>query len=261
MKTPIRYPGGKSKDLKTILDQFPANIDTYKEPFVGGGSVFMAVKSLKLAKTFYINDKFELLIKFYKACTSKENVELAQESLKKLRLLSVEELKAYHKLVKNSIHSAEGFELIAMFFFLSRVSFGGTLLAGGFSQSHATGRFTEKSIDNLKVLPDILNNVIITSEDYTHLFNKTSQSDFIFCDPPYFQTKGIYGPDGTLSQFNHKQLAEDLKTTSTKFLITYDDCEEIRDLYKWATIIPWTKTYSLAKKQGQELFIRNYEIN
>lgn len=57
----IKWPGGKEKELKYILPNLP-NFDRYFEPFVGGGSVYMAVQ----AKEYYINDFSFELISLYK---------------------------------------------------------------------------------------------------------------------------------------------------------------------------------------------------
>ena len=45
-KSPLRYPGGKSRALKQILPLIPVNISEFREPFVGGGSVFFAIRNL-----------------------------------------------------------------------------------------------------------------------------------------------------------------------------------------------------------------------
>ena len=42
-KTCLRYPGGKSKALKTLAPWFPAGMKEYREPFIGGGSVALLV--------------------------------------------------------------------------------------------------------------------------------------------------------------------------------------------------------------------------
>lgn len=57
-KSPLRYPGGKSRALKQILPLIPLNISEYREPFVGGGSVFFAIRSLfhSRIKTYWMND-------------------------------------------------------------------------------------------------------------------------------------------------------------------------------------------------------------
>ncbi|MYD39123.1 MAG: DNA adenine methylase, partial [Chloroflexi bacterium] len=58
VKSPLRYPGGKSRAIKQILRHLPARIDEYREPFVGGGSVFLAVKCLfgRRINRYVIND-------------------------------------------------------------------------------------------------------------------------------------------------------------------------------------------------------------
>ena len=57
-KSPLRYPGGKSRALKQILPLIPLNIAEFREPFVGGGSVFFAIRSLfhSRIKTYWMND-------------------------------------------------------------------------------------------------------------------------------------------------------------------------------------------------------------
>ena len=46
IKSPLRYPGGKQKALGQIIPHLPENIGEYREPFIGGGSVFLAMKQL-----------------------------------------------------------------------------------------------------------------------------------------------------------------------------------------------------------------------
>ena len=57
-KSPLRYPGGKSRALKQILPLIPMNMSEFREPFVGGGSVFFAIRSLfqDRIKSYWIND-------------------------------------------------------------------------------------------------------------------------------------------------------------------------------------------------------------
>jgi DNA adenine methylase len=62
MKSILKYPGGKEKELKFILPNLPKEINNYYEPFVGGGAVYFAMPT---QKKYYINDKSEELILFY----------------------------------------------------------------------------------------------------------------------------------------------------------------------------------------------------
>ena len=63
----IKWPGGKEKELKYILPNIPP-FDKYYEPFVGGGSVFMAIK----AREYYINDFSSELISLYNSIATSD---------------------------------------------------------------------------------------------------------------------------------------------------------------------------------------------
>lgn len=70
LKPLIKWPGGKEKELSFIFPNAPAEINNYYEPFVGGGSVFMAVN----ANEFFINDKSSELINLYQFISTKNDV-------------------------------------------------------------------------------------------------------------------------------------------------------------------------------------------
>lgn len=66
----IKWPGGKEKELQQIVDNCPADFDNFYEPFVGGGSVFMAIQ----ANNYYINDFSTELINLYRAIRNTDNL-------------------------------------------------------------------------------------------------------------------------------------------------------------------------------------------
>ena len=67
LKTPLRYPGGKSRAINFLCQHFPERISSYREPFVGGGSVFIAKD---ITKYNWINDLDSDLYSFYKIISS-----------------------------------------------------------------------------------------------------------------------------------------------------------------------------------------------
>ena len=73
LKPIIKWPGGKEKELEFIFPNAPSKINNYYEPFVGGGSVFMAIN----AEKFFINDKSVELINLYKFISSKNFCKVA----------------------------------------------------------------------------------------------------------------------------------------------------------------------------------------
>lgn len=63
MNSPLKYPGGKNKELNFIIPNLPARIDRFFEPFIGGGAVYFNISSVN---QMFINDKSHELINFYR---------------------------------------------------------------------------------------------------------------------------------------------------------------------------------------------------
>ena len=72
LKPFLKWPGGKSKELKVILPNMPANINNYYEPFIGGGAVYFAIS----ANHYFINDKSQDLVDLYLNIKSADNFKL-----------------------------------------------------------------------------------------------------------------------------------------------------------------------------------------
>ena len=66
LKTPLRYPGGKSRVAKMLLEKFPSDIKEFREPFVGGGSVALLFSQKYPDIPVWVNDKYEYLYSFWK---------------------------------------------------------------------------------------------------------------------------------------------------------------------------------------------------
>ena len=265
IKSPLRYPGGKSRAVETIAKLIPS-FDEFREPFLGGGSVFVYVKQRYPNKKFWINDLYAELYKFW---------EMTQKDINALISKIYEWRKKYpigkdlfHFLNKNH-ENFDDLEKAAAFFIYNRITFSGTTLSGGYSEGAFTGRFTESSIKRLNDLAKIINGSTITNYDYEELLRKDGKNVFIFLDPPYYSAtkSALYGKNGNLHKsFDHKRFAENMKNCNHKWLITYDDSEYIRELFSFANIIPWNLTYGMrnitetSDQIGKELFISNYNL-
>lgn len=265
-RSPLRYPGGKQKAIEQISLVFPKSAAEYREPLVGGGSVYFHAKSISFAKKYWINDKFQELVSFWNTVQNPETCEEMRIELEKMRskFKSAEEIKEYFlkaRLEKPDTEYREAF----LFFFFNRVTFSGTTRAGGFSSSASLRRFTASSIDRLAPMPDALAGTRITNLGFEDVIRKPGKDVFIFLDPPYYTATKLYGHGGSLHSFDHEGLARLLQDSKHRFLITYDDCPEIRKLYKWAKIQDWSLQYGMnncnlnrESKIGAELFISNY---
>jgi DNA adenine methylase len=255
LKSPLRYPGGKSKQLKTLLPLFPRRINEYREPFFGGGSVCFTICANRKPEKIWVNDLRRDLICFWKQVRD-NNIELVENVLT---------LKGYFKdgreLFKflKSEKCSTDLELATRYFILNRISFGGMVDCAGFSQSAFEGRFTEKSITSINRISKTLRNIKISNGDYRNLLGSSGKDVFIFLDPPYYkQAKHNLYHEHT--KFNHEEFALTMKKCKHKWLITYDKSDMIEQLFSFAKIKNNDVTYSIGNnKKTQELIITNYE--
>ena len=272
-KSPLRYPGGKSRALKQILPLIPVNISEFREPFVGGGSVFFAIRNLfqDRIKSYWINDLNYDLYCFWKQ--TRDNGPNLVEVLTDMhatttdgRALFENLTKAKDLLNKNPDMLSE-FERAVRFFVLNRITFSGVVDSGGYSQSAYEKRFTESSIERVKNISPHLSGVKITNGDYTNALFQDGDDVLIFLDPPYWKAaeSKLYGVRGELhTTFDHAQFAENMRKCPHKWLITYDDSPTIRELFDFAEIQEWTLQYGMnnyrkeSAAKGKELFIKNY---
>jgi len=245
----------------------PKSASEFREPMVGGGSVFFHAKSIGFADSYWINDKFKELVSFWRTVQNPITCRKLANDLEKLRaqFQSADEIKQYFLQAREEVPRDEYREAF-LFFFFNRVTFSGTTRAGGFSAAASLRRFTASSVDRLRTLPDALSGVRITNVDFEEVIKAPGKDVFIFLDPPYFTATRLYGKNGSLHSFDHERLAAILKKSKHRFLITYDDCDEIRQLYDFANIAEWRLQYGMnncnaenVSKIGSELFISNYD--
>ena len=272
-KSPLRYPGGKSRALKQITPLIPPKISEFREPFVGGGSVFFAVRSIfqSLIKSYWINDLNYDLYCFWQQ--TRDNVTELVEALIDTKAnynngrTLFEELTEAKDLLSQNREMLSEFERAVRFFVLNRISFSGIVDSGGYSQAAYEKRFTNSSITRVEMISPCLLGVKITYGDYADALFQDGEDVFIFLDPPYWKAteSKLYGTRGTLhTAFDHAQFAENMKKCPHKWLITYDDSPIIRELFDFAEIREWTLQYGMnnykknTAAKGNELFIKNY---
>ncbi len=263
IKSPLRYPGGKSRAIDLISTLLP-NFEEYREPFLGGGSLFLYAKQTFPEKRFWVNDIYLELFKFW---------EMAQNDMENLIKKIYEWRIAFpvgkdlHKFLNQNLSKFNDIERGAAFFIYNRITFSGTTLSGGFSEKAFSGRFTESSIFRLKSISTLLKNTRITNIDYEDLVKEEGNGVFIFLDPPYFSAtkSALYGKNGNLHKtFDHIRFAETMKHCKHNWLITYDDSEFVRELFSFANILPWDLIYGMrnvnkdSNQNGKEIFVSNY---
>ena len=240
----LRYPGGKTRGVEFITRFFPNRLDVLLSPFLGGGSVELSVAA-KGTKVFGY-DIFNPLVEFWQCLLSSPD-ELALE-VEKYFPLSKEK---FYELQKTQTLLLTKLERAAAFYVLNRASFSGATLSGGMSPNHP--RFTETSIQRLR---DFFNpNIHVKQADFKESLNKNPYS-FAYLDPPYLIKNSLYGYKGdTHKDFDHLGLAKILKNRE-HWLLSYNDCEEIRDLYAGFHIITPNWKYGMSNdKSSKEILI------
>ena len=271
IKSPLRYPGGKSKAIDKIARYLPDNLSQYseyREPFVGGGSVFIYLKQKYPHLKIWINDLNPELYLFWKIARS-DLPELVK-SLREIKHKYTDGRKLFTELTTIDVETLSEFDRAVRFFVLNRITFSGTVDSGGYSRQAFTKRFTDSSLDRLSKLETILSDLKITNLDYSDLIDGGNNQTFIFLDPPYFTaTKSkLYGKDGDLHTiFDHQRFAEIVKKSPHNWLITYDNSAEIKQNFTEFNIFEWELQYGMnnykQKKaaKGLELFITNYRLS
>lgn len=265
IKSPLRYPGGKSRAINSISKLIPS-FQEYREPFVGGGTVFIYLKQKFPEKNFWINDLYINLYLFWKVCL--ENPELMLQAILKFNS-QFSDGKQLHQFLLKNINSFDDIEKAAAFFIFNRITFSGTTESGGFSNAAFHKRFTHSSIKRVEALSKILPNTKITNHDYEEVVLADGEGVFLFLDPPYFSAtkSALYGKNGTLHKsFEHERFADVMSKCKHNWLITYDDNEFIKKLFSFANIKSWNLKYGMrnvnknSDRTGKELFISNFSL-
>jgi DNA adenine methylase len=265
IKSPLRYPGGKSKAIDQISPLIPDHFE-FREPFVGGGSVFLYCKQSFHSEKFWINDlNFDLYLFWKYASEANQELVNAITQVKN----DFPDGRVLFEKYKGNWESFSDFDRAVRFFVLNRITFSGTIDSGGYSEMAFRKRFTDSSIKRIIFLAGLLKNIHITNLDYEPVVTAPGDNVFIFLDPPYFSTtkSRLYGKNGDLhAGFDHERFASVMSNCKHKWLITYDDCEEIRKLFKKAFVMPWNLQYGMnnylqdTARKGNEIFISNYPL-
>ncbi|HUN24559.1 MAG TPA: DNA adenine methylase [Anaerolineales bacterium] len=266
-KSPLRYPGGKSRAIQQMKYLLPQNFSEYREPFVGGGSFFLYLRQVFPQLSIWINDLNPELYYFWKY-VQLDSEKLAQE-ITQLKVKSSDGQALFNELVAADKSTLSELERAVRFFVLNRITFSGVVESGGYSQLAFLGRFTESSIRRTAELGKWMEGIKITNLDYRAVLVDGGKETFTFLDPPYIKaTKSkLYGKKGILhTEFNHQQFAEQMKTCQHAWLITYDDSPLIRANFDFAHIYSWELQYGMNNykqgkaEKGSELFISNYPL-
>jgi len=272
MKPFLKWVGGKTQIIDKILESFPKTMHNYHEPFLGGGSVLLAILSAKQAKqiqitgTIYASDLNPNLIYLYKAVQS-NLPELIQEvkqlitqynqykgtavNRKPASLEDVTSTESYYYWIRNSFNILEDKSTIkasAMMFFLNKTCFRGVYREGPNGYNVPYGHYKNPSIMDETHMQDVsklIQGVVFTCQPFMTSFEKIVKDDFIYLDPPYVPETATSFVGYTADGFNledHNKLFKECKKYS--FVMSNSNVQLVRDAFP----IPYKTTVVLCRR-------------
>lgn len=276
----LRYPGGKTKIKNIILSSFE-NLNTvlksnYIEPFFGGGSIGLHLLELGLSN-IWINDRDPSI-----ACLWTSVIKYPEKLIKKIKKYTPT-VKSFFKIRKELIElentpekENDIVDIALKKLAIHQISYSGL----GTKSGGPLGGIDQKSIYkvNCRWSPDLLCRKInkyhalfsdknifensCTNYDFETVIEKSTERCYTYIDPPYYH-KGNDLYQFGFSSFDHLRLSKILKSSKCNWLLSYDDCIEIRNLYDWACVTEINVNYTVTGKKdimGKRLALKKGEL-
>ena len=278
LKTPLRYPGGKSKAVKTLSQWYPKIISEYREPFIGGGSIAIDITKANPNIPIWINDLYVPLYNFW--VQLRDNGDELSERVRQEKQNTLDEgdrdkvtakAKELFNQYKEEIDKYTNLERAVAFFILNKCSYSGLTENSTFSPTASNSNFSLVGANKLKEFSKIIKNWKITNIDYSEVMSADgSDNTFVFLDPPYDIKDFLYGKNREMHKsFDHNLFAENVYKCKHNFMITYNDNIRLMQLYASYELHLWNLRYSMVHRGDkgtddnvkQELLITNYNIN
>jgi len=270
LKTPLRYPGGKSKAITTLAPWLPSDMKHYREPFIGGGSMAIYIAQAYPSADVWINDLYVPLYNFW--VQLRDNGEELSETIYKKKSDIINDDDAHKKLFTEcaeSIDSQTGVDQAVSFFIMNKCSYSGLTQNSTFSVTASRSNFSLVGAEKLKKFSNLIQNWKITNIDYSNLLSGEDDDTFIFLDPPYDIKDFLYGKNREMHKsFDHERFAEEVYKIKNKFMITYNVNERLVELYKDYKLREFDLRYSMVHRGDKgtkdnvkkELLVTNYSI-
>lgn len=281
-KTPLRYPGGKSKAIYKLEKFLPVTIDSIHEIndcFLGGGSFMIYLTKLYPDKVFKVNDIYYPLYNFWVQLRDHgerlsdviHQIKLDNPNHELARVLYEEQKKVLQDKDddKEKDEETKSFDKAVAFYITNKCSFSG-LSSSSFSKQASDSNFSINSIVSLKYYSQLIKNWKIYNMDYREFIKQNSNREdvFLYLDPPYMIKDNLYGDNGKLHEiFKHETFFEVCKPLLCKQLISYNSDNLIKDAFKDYIISDYDLTYTMRstgsymedQKKRKELAITNYK--
>ena len=259
--SPLRYPGGKTRACKVLdsilKEEFDLSVfSSIVSPFFGGGSFEFHIQN-NYGLKIIANDKFKPLYCFWNICKcDKDN--LCKKLYKEIDKVD----KSIFSNFRSRVMDEDKLNQSIMYFIINRCSFSGATLSGGFSLEASKKRFTKSSVDKIKKL-NLVKFEIYNLDFEEFIDEKYSLNNLLFLDPPYYLEKKskLYGNNGDMHEsFDHDKLYKCI-SKKVNWIMTYNNCDYIKNLYKDFKIIETSWSYGMNKsKKSSEIVIISKDV-
>ena len=270
LKTPLRYPGGKSRACTKLAQHFPdlKNLTEYREPFVGGGSVALFIAKLYPHLDIWINDLYRPLAIFWQQL--QHDGQAMQDKLWSIKNMNPDRDSAKELFInaKEGVNdeSKSQFDRAVDFYIANKCSFSGLTESSSFSPQASESNFSYRGIEKLGEYSKLIENWNITNPDWKELMSDNKNA-FIYLDPPYEIGNNLYGKKGDMHKhFNHDDFAQTCDEFTAPQLISYNSSQVIRNRFKNWNAAEFDHTYTMRsvgdymkdQQDRKELLLLNY---
>ncbi|MCJ8208068.1 DNA adenine methylase [Mucilaginibacter sp. RS28] len=254
--SPLRYPGGKgkiSKFIKTIFEKNLLSDGVYVEPYAGGASVALSLVLDEYASKVIINDMDKSIYSFWVSV-----IEDSEGLCKLIRDTKVDmETWREAKEVQKNKDQVSPLELGFSTFFLNRTNRSGIIKAGVIGGNDQTGNWkidarynVQDLISRIQRIAKYADRIELHNSDACELIRTISNDlppkSLLYFDPPYY----VKGKDLYVNHYrhdDHAKVAEVITSiTKQKWVVSYDNAPEIKELYKGFDKIEYSLNYSAA---------------
>ena len=254
MKSPIKWIGGKTKYAPKLVQLFPIH-KGFVECF--GGSLAVLFEKPK-SRWEVVNDIDSDLVNFWRVVKNnhEEFIKSFEYEIVSREVFNDYRDKYLHKNYKDDLERAH------IFYYIVKAGFGSRMVSPTFGTGRDRNRLRIEDVEkDIKTAHRRIRSVTIENDSYERVMRRYDGKDtFFFLDPPY---RGTYDYGNGFTDDDYIRFGDICKDLKGKFMITINDDEFIRDIFKDFTVIDSSVFYSVGKekrKEYNELIIINYKI-
>jgi DNA adenine methylase len=258
----IKWVGGKTQIINEVMGLFPTQMHHYHEPFLGGGSVLLALLARKergdiqITGNIYASDVNANLIGLYQHIQAHPDELIAEvhklvEAFARCtgtvvnRNATLEEVtspESYYYWIRKQFNAQEktSISASAMLLFMNKTCFRGVYREGPNGFNVPFGHYKNPTIldvDHIRRVSRLIQGVVFTAASFDETLSILHPNDFVYLDPPYAPEKGTsfvsYTSDGFDLESHQRlfQCCKDMKEKGVNMAMSNADVKLVRDAF------------------------------